>query len=126
MSYSSSQAAESLMEFTVSEGSGPPVGIYKAEFLGVKKSDHDEYGAGARFDFKVIAGEHTGKIASRTTKPTPSAKNVCGKLMSGILGRAMAPGEKVNLAPLIGKTFTVVVGLAQNGTSTRIESVMAS
>ena len=126
MSYSSSQAAESLMEFTVSEGSGPPVGIYKAEFLGVKKTEHDEYGLGARFDFKVTGGEHVGKIASRTTKPTPSAKNVCGKLMSGILGRAMAPGEKVNLAPFIGKTFTIIVGLAQNGQSTRVESVVAA
>ena len=38
MSYASSQAPESLMEFTVSEGSGPPAGIYKAEFLGVKRS----------------------------------------------------------------------------------------
>lgn len=117
-------AAEALMEFTVSEGSGPPAGIYRAEFLGVVKTSHDEYGDGARFDFKVIGGEHAGKIASRTSKPTPSAKNVCGKLMAGIIGRAMAPGERVNLAPFIGKVFTIVVGPTQNGQSTRVESVV--
>lgn len=125
MSYPSSQAAESLMEFTVSEGSGPPAGIYRAEFLGVKKTEHDEFGVGARFDFKVVgSGEHDGKISSRTTKPTPSAKNVCGKLMAAIIGRAMNPGEKVNLSPFIGKTFTIVVGVAANGQSTRVESVL--
>lgn len=119
-------AAEALMEFTVSEGSGPPAGIYKAEFLGVVKTTHEQYGDGARFDFKVIGGEHAGKIASRTCKPTPSPKNVTGKLMAALLGGAMKPGEKVSLAGCIGKTFTIVVGLAANGETTRVESVVAA
>ena len=91
MSYSSSQAAESLMEFTVSEGSGPPAGIYKAEFLGVKKTEHDEYGLGARFDFKIVGGEHDGRITSRTCKPQPTAKNATGRLMAGLVGSATKP-----------------------------------
>lgn len=117
--------SESIVDFVVSESSGPPANIYKATFVGVTKTTHPEYGDGARFDWKVVGGEHDGKTASRTCKPSPSAKNVTGKLMAGLLGRAINPGEKVNLAACIGKVYTIVVGLAQNGTSTRVESVMA-
>jgi hypothetical protein len=126
VSYQQRPAAEALMEFTVSEGAGPPAGLYKAEFLGVQKTEHEQYGAGARFDFKVVGGEHDGKIASRTCKPTPSPKNVTGKLMAGLLGGAMKPGEKVSLASCIGKVFTIVVGTAANGESTRVESVVSA
>ena len=118
--------SDSLMEFTVADSSGPPPGIYKATFQGVVKTVHDEYGDGARFDFKIVGGEHDGRIASRTCKPVPSAKNATGRLMAGLKGGVMKPGEKVSLAECIGKTFTIVVGLAQNGTSTRVESCIAS
>ena len=47
-------SGDSMMEFVVSQGSGPPAGIYAAEFVGVTKTEHAEYGSGARFDFKVI------------------------------------------------------------------------
>jgi hypothetical protein len=32
----------------------------------------------------------------------------------------------VSLASCVGKVYTIVVGLAQNGTSTRVESCIAS
>jgi hypothetical protein len=113
-----------LMDFTVSESSGPPAAIYRATFVQVVKTTHPEYGDGARFDFKVKGGEHDGRIASRTTKMTPSSKNTCGKIMAGILGRAIAPGEKVSLVPYVGREFTIVVGAAPSGTGTRVEQVL--
>jgi hypothetical protein len=118
--------AEMISEFTFAEGSGPPPGIYKATFAGVTKTTHEEYGAGARFDFKVVGGEHDGKIASRTCKPTATAGNATGKLMQGLVGASAKPGEKVNVAAFIGKTYTIVVGLAKNGTRPRVESCMAT
>ncbi len=118
--------SETMMEFCVADSSGPPPGVYRAVFQGVTRTEHPEYGAGARFDFKVVGGEHDGRTASRTGKPTPSAKNATGRLMAGLLGRAIQPGEKVSLAPLVGKTFTIVVAAAPNGTSTRVESCVAS
>lgn len=119
-------SVETIAEFTFAESSGPPAGIYKATFAGVTKTHHEEYGPGARFDFKVVGGEHDGKIASRTCKPTATAGNATGKLMQGILGASAKPGEKVNVAAYVGKTYTIVVGLAKNGTSTRVESCIAS
>lgn len=117
---------EAMTEFEVADSSGPPAGIYKATFQGVVKTDHPEYGPGARFDWKIVGGEHDGRIASRTGKPIPSAKNCTGRIMAGLLGRAIQPGEKVSLAPLVGKVFTIVVGAAPNGTATRVESCVAS
>jgi len=117
---------DSLLDFVVADSSGPPAGIYKAVFQGVVKTEHAEYGAGARFDFRIVGGEHDGRITSRTCKPQPSSKNATGRLMAGLLGGQMKPGEKVSLASCVGKTFTVVVGLAQNGTSTRVESCIAA
>ena len=116
----------SMLDFTVSESSGPPVGLYRAEFQGVTKTTHAEYGAGALFSWKVVEGEHKGKLASRTCKPHPSAKNVTGKLVAGLLGGQLTGGQKVSLASCVGKVYTIVVGLAQNGTSTRVESCIAS
>jgi hypothetical protein len=46
--------------------------------------------------------------------------------MAGLIGAAAKPGEKVSLAAFIGKTYTIVVGQAQNGTSTRVESCIAA
>jgi len=114
----------SLMNFTVADNAGPPPGIYRAIFQGVEQTEHPEYGAGARFDFKVVGGEHDGKITSRTCKPQPSPKNATGRLLSGLLGGQMQPGQTVSLAACIGKPFTVVVGLAPSGNATRVESVM--
>ena len=119
-------SSDTITEFVFADSSGPPAGIYKATFAGVTKTHHEEYGDGARFDFKIVGGEHDGRMASRTCKPQPTAKNATGRLMQGIVGAAAKPGEKVNLATFIGKTYTIVVGLAANGTSTRVESCIAA
>jgi hypothetical protein len=46
--------------------------------------------------------------------------------MQGLLGASAKPGEKVSLATCIGKTYTIVVGVGKNGTSTRVESCIAA
>jgi hypothetical protein len=119
-------SAEMISEFVFADSSGPPAGIYKATFQGVTKTHHEEYGDGARFDWKIVGGEHDGRIASRTCKPQPTAKNATGRLMAGLVGGATKPGEKVSLATFVGKTYTIVVGVASNGTSTRVESCIAA
>jgi hypothetical protein len=116
----------SMLDMTVADSSGPPPGPYRAEFLGVTQTTHAEYGEGALFSWKVIEGEHKGKTASRTCKPVPSAKNVTGKLVAGLVGGQLTGGQKVSLASCVGKVYTIVVGLSQNGNSTRVEAVIAS
>ena len=112
------------MLMTMSDSSGPPVGIYQGQFTEVKQTDSKEYGPGVCLTWTVDTGEHKGAKCSRTGKPTPTANNIIGKLISGLMGRQMKPGESVNLAEYVGRRFTVVVGASPSGKSTRVESVM--
>ena len=114
--------SDALVEFEVADSSGPPAGLYRATFEGVVKTSHPEYGDGARFDWKVIDGDQKGRVASRTGKPIPTGKNITGRLMAGLLGRAISPGEKVSLASFIGKTYTIVVAASPSGSAMRVES----
>ena len=61
-----------VYEFEVSQGGGPPAGNYRATFEGVEACDHEEYGPGLRWRWKVVDGPQAGVIASRTT---PSRAN---------------------------------------------------
>lgn len=112
-----------MLSFNVRETSGPPAGIYSAEFVGVEETTHEQYGAGAIFKWKVVMGEHAGKIASRTCKPEATMSNVTGKMIAGLLGGQFKPGE-VSLEACVGKRYTIVVGPTKDGQRTRVESVM--
>ena len=113
-----------LNDFEFGQGGGPPAGVYVASFEGIKPTTHEQWGPGAQFSMKVVAGQHAGAISSRTGKPQPTGKNITGKLILGLLGRPIAPGEKINLAGLIGKKFRIVVEKGTDGDSTRLGAIM--
>ena len=112
------------LDFVVGGTDGVPPGIYKAYFAGVERTLHAEYGEGLRFDWKIASGEHAGKTVSRTCKPQPTAMNNTGKLIAGLRGEQLRAGEKLSLASYISREYTIVVGFGQNGTSTRVESIV--
>lgn len=112
------------MLMTMSDSSGPPAGIYQAGFTEFKETSSDQYGPGVCLTWTVDTGEHKGAKASRTGKPQPTPNNIIGKLVCGLLGRQMKPGESINLQDLVGKRYTIVVGNAPSGKSTRVESCM--
>ena len=114
----------SLLDFVVGGVDSVPPGIYKAAFAGVTATSHTEYGEGLRFDWKVASGEHAGKTVSRTCRPNPTAGNVTGKLIAALRGEQLRPGEKLSLADAVGREYTIVVAYGQNGTSSRVESVV--
>jgi hypothetical protein len=112
------------MKLKVSAG-GVPAGAYSAKFLGVEVVPEDPtkgYGAGIRWQFEVVGGQHTGSKAGRITTATPTAKNACGKMLSGMTGQALKSGEEVDLGQFVGKAFFVVVQ-DTNGGGTRVETV---
>lgn len=114
-----------MLSFNVRETSAPPAGIYSGEFMGVEETNHEQYGPGAVFKWKITAGEHAGKIASRTCKPEATMANVTGKMIAGLLGGQFKPGE-VSLEACVGRKYTVVVGPTKDGQRTRVESVMVA
>ena len=113
-----------MASLTVSSG-GVPVGSYQATFSGVEPTPENRekgYGAGLRWIFQIQTGPQAGQVASRITRLSPSPQNACGKMLAGILGRALQLGEQVDPEQHVGRRFLIVVAASQNG-STRIEAV---
>ena len=117
------------MQFTVSAGgSTVPIGMYKATFAGVEETPpHPEYGKGVKFSFKVVGGEHDGEETSvicGVEKPA-SPKNRLGRVLGGLTGTPVQPGQTVSVEQQVGKTFLIQVELTSAGNgSTRVGTIM--
>jgi hypothetical protein len=107
------------MKFKMMSG-GVPVGSYIGTFLGVEGVEN-EYGEALRWDWEITTGEFKGLRASRLTGRVPTLKNACGKLLSAVAGKSVGNGEEIDLAPCVGKTYLVIVGATDKG-STRVET----
>jgi hypothetical protein len=104
-----------------------PVGSYTGTFAGYEVQPENRekgYAAGLRWNFKIDAGPHTGQMTSRITGSQPSPRNSCGKMLQGLIGRALREGEQIDPDQFIGKRYMLVVAASQNG-GTRIEAVVA-
>jgi hypothetical protein len=111
--------------FTVSAG-GVPAGSYTGTFAGVEPQPENKekgYAAGVRWKFTIDAGPHAGQSATRVTGSTPSPKNACGKLLSGLIGRALKEGEQIDPDQYRGKRYMLVVAAGQ-GSGTRVEAIV--
>jgi len=108
------------MLLKVSAG-GVPAGSYLAAFLGVEATNN-EFGDGLRWQFEVAAGPSKGSKTSRTTSQSPTPKNACGKMLAGLSGKPLIPGEDHDVEAYVGKKFIIVVVNTDSG-GTRVESV---
>jgi hypothetical protein len=114
-----------LDEIEIVYGGGPPPGAYRAAFEGVRRTEHEEYGPGLRFEFRVLDGPQTGAIAARTTSAKPSPSNAAGKLIASITGAALVGGQKASLSSVVGRTFLIVVEAGTNGKGSKVANVVA-
>jgi len=112
-----------IFEFEVSNA-GPPAGNYKAEFVGVEQTTHEEYGDGLRWKWRVVDGPQRGVIATRTTNPKPTTGNAAGKLIAAMTGTTLAGGQKASVRDCVGKTFLICVAATKSGSGTRVETAM--
>ena len=113
-----------MLQFEVKAGGGPPAGFYKAKFLTVEPTEHEEYGTALKFVFEVSDGEHKNEVATRITSNTPTPKNAAGRMLSGLTGETLAPGRTVDLDPFVGREYLLQVENTANGNGTRISTVM--
>jgi hypothetical protein len=114
----------SIVEFEISQGGGPPAGNYKARFVGVEQTTHEEYGDGLRWKWEVVDGPQAGVIATRTTSPKPTTGNAAGKLIAAMTGATLAGGQKASVRDCVGKTFLISVQATKSGTGTRVETAI--
>lgn len=100
---------------------GVPVGSYVANFVGIEPTSN-EFGEGLKWEFEVASGPHKGQKTSRMTTNIPSLKNAAGKILAGLVGHTLTPGEQIDPVAYKGKPYLIVVAATDKG-STRIESV---
>lgn len=98
-----------------------PVGAYECSFDGAEEADHEVYGAGLKWCFSVERGKHRGVKCYRTTKPDPTPKNSCGRILAALAGKSPADGLEIDPDDYIGRRYSVIVGESEGG-STRVES----
>lgn len=113
-----------MLQFEVKAGGGPPAGFYRATFLTVETTEHEEFGSGLKFVFVVADGDHKGEQATRITSNSPTPKNAAGRMLAGITGESLTPGKNVDLGPFVGRTYMLQVETTANGSGTRIGSCM--
>jgi hypothetical protein len=112
------------LQFDIKQGGGPPPGFYKTKFVTVEATTHEEFGAGLKFCFEVLDGDHKGETATRITSAQPTTKNAAGRMISGITGETLASGKRVDLAPFVGREYLTQVEATPNGTGSRISNIM--
>jgi hypothetical protein len=112
------------LQFEIRQGGGPPPGFYKTKFVTVETTEHAEFGAGLKFVFEVIDGDHKGEQATRITSSLPTPKNAAGRMISGISGETLTAGRRVDLAPFVGREYLTQVEATPNGNGSRIATVM--
>ena len=107
--------------WTDSQQEYAPEGIYDkaAEFQGVKITDGKSgYEPGLQFTFKIMDGEHKGKLTGNIGSQKPSNNNISGRLIRGIIGADFQTGQALTLEMInahIRKLYTVVVQKNKNG-----------
>jgi hypothetical protein len=110
---------------TVTSG-GVPVGNYTGRFGGVEDvlaNPEKKFGPGIRWKFTIDDGPYCGQSVSRVTAPAPTFKNSCGKMLAGLVGRALSQDEQVDSDTFLGRRYMLVVAAGQEG-GTRVEAVM--
>jgi len=102
-----------------------PMGTYTAKLNKIEERpptvEKPEWGPSYMFEFMVMdPGEHHGESVACFTPIVPKTNNGLGKLLRGMLGRPLQPGEPIDGAKLIGQLFTISVDLNQTGKRTKV------
>jgi hypothetical protein len=100
---------------------GVPEGSYLAKFVKVEPTTN-ALGDGLKWLWEITSGPNVGLTVSSISSNSPSPKNRCGKILSGMMGKALNTGEELDTGSLIGQTFLIVVRKGENG-GTFVDSV---
>ncbi len=110
-------------------GSEPlPCGAYYATFQSVEAFSNDKIADKLRWAWTVATGPHTGRMATALTDPRMTPHTHAGRLLGGLLGRTLNPGEDVGLLwpqvqACIGKRYLVTVAAGPKGGKPSVQSV---
>lgn len=105
-----------------------PAGMYTAELEGIKEfppsEQHPDWGPSLCWEFRVTAGPHQGKKASRFTGCKATTANTLGKFLAQLNGGPIDPGIEVDLAVYVGRKYRInVAPKPKNPEKTQVDSL---
>jgi hypothetical protein len=103
-----------------------PIGSYRGPLKAVERTEHPEYGAGVCFKFVVEHGAESGQevgVTCNSEKP-PTKKNKLGRILGGLAGHVLQPGEAIDATRYVGKKFIFMVGHSEDGANAVVTSVV--
>jgi hypothetical protein len=102
-----------------------PIGFYSAAYKGVEEVKLPDGSLKWRFAWEVKAGPETGHVASALVDRSISPNTHAGRLIAGLLGRAIVVGENVQDAidACKGKVYAVSVQQGPKGGKPSVQSV---
>ena len=103
-----------------------PEGEYLGKLLAVEEWNEnvDKYGPAVRFAWEITRGDFQNQEVSRITGTRVTKKTALGKLLRGLKGGAIEPGEEIDPTQFVGREYVLTVGETDSG-STRVESVIS-
>ena len=85
------------------------------------ETTHEKWGAGLTWSWEILEGRWAGQIIFRTTKPTGTKANSCGKFLLKMTGLSLAEAKHKDLDDYIGVECVITVEETESG-SARVES----
>jgi hypothetical protein len=104
-----------------------PPNNYTGRFVGVESITNAKWeGERWRWTWEVTTGQHTGNKADALTQCDISPNTQAGRIVAGLLGRAIQTGEDVQAAinACVGKVYLVSVMPGPQGGKPAVRSVL--
>jgi len=102
-----------------------PEGEYLGDLTAVEEwnENADKYGPAIRFVFRITEGDYADQEVTRITGTRVTKKTALGKMLRGLKGAPIEPGEAIDPEAFVGQRYVLSVAETDSG-STRVESVM--
>ena len=110
------------MKFRI-EDDQVPAGTYEAEFVGAKPV-RNKFGEGAVFGFRILSGEFSGQIVTRTSAGKATPRNPTGQMLAALAGVQPQAGLEIDEKEYRGNQYSIEVGRAPEGTGSRVERIV--
>ena len=103
-----------------------PEGEYLGKLVSVDEWNEnvDKYGPAIRFAWVITRGDYEGQEVSRITGTRVTKKTALGKLLRGLKGASIEPGEQIDPTAFIGREYVLRVEETESG-ATRVASVIS-
>ena len=101
----------------------PAIGVHQAKLVAITVTK-GQYGNDAlKWVFEIVGGESDGCVITRMTGTYPKLGEALAKTVAECLGRELKRNESLEVEDLIGREYTVTVGVSTKGEGVTLQSI---